>query len=89
MGRNDLDARIYLAWIPRKHRAVLQKLGDSLSEEEIRARLGFLLDARLIAEMDGHYLSVAAWRNRCAREVVANAQVTQGLPESRSLLNVI
>jgi hypothetical protein len=63
-ARHDLDARIYLAWIPRNHRAVLQKLGGSLSEEEIRARLEFLRDARLMVEMEGHYPSVAVWRNR-------------------------
>lgn len=89
MDRNELDARIYLAWIPRKHRAVLQKLGDSLSEAEIRARLEFLRDARLMVEMDGHYLSLAVWRNRVTRELVASADVTQLLPESRSLLNII
>jgi hypothetical protein len=42
-----------------------------------------------MVEMDGHYLSVAVWRNRAARELLANAPVMPVLPESRSLLNVI
>ena len=42
-----------------------------------------------MAEMDGRYLSLAVWRNRPAPELMANAQMTQVLPESRSLLNVI
>jgi len=42
-----------------------------------------------MVEMDEHYLSVAVWRNRAERELVASAQLTQVLPESRSFLNVI
>jgi hypothetical protein len=30
---------------------------------------------RLMAEMDGRYLSLAVWRNRAARELQANAPV--------------
>jgi hypothetical protein len=42
-----------------------------------------------MAEIDGHYLSLAVWRNRAARELLAKAPVMPVLPESRSLLKVI
>ena len=46
-------------------------------------------DARLMAEMDGRWLSLAVRRNRAARELQANVSVMQVLPEPRSLFNVI
>ena len=52
-------------------------------------RLESFRDARLMVEMDGHYLSVAVWRNHTARETVASVQVMQIVPKSRSLHNVI
>jgi ribosomal peptide maturation radical SAM protein 1 len=85
-----LDAKIYLGCdTAQTPRSVARQLGDSFSEEDIPASLESLRDARLMVEMDGHYLSLAVWRNRCSREVVAKGQVTQVLPESPSLLNVI
>ena len=42
-----------------------------------------------MVEIEGHYLSVAVWRDRVTRELVASADVTQLLLESRSLLNII
>ena len=85
-----LDARIYLGCdSAQTPRSVARQLGGSFSEEEISARLGSLLDAQLMTEMDGHYLSLAVWRNRVARESGVSAQATQVLPESRPLLNVI
>ncbi len=84
-----LDAKIYLGCDSAQTvRSIAHKLSHSLSEEEIRVRLEILRGARLMAEMDGHYLSLAVWRNRAAQEPVVNAGVTQVLPQSRSLLNV-
>jgi hypothetical protein len=64
-----LDARIYLSCdTAQTPRSIARTLGDCLSEEEIHARLEFLRDARLMAEIDGRHLSLAVWRNRAARE---------------------
>ena len=48
-------------------RSVARQPVYSFSEGDIRARLESFRDARLMVEMDGHYLSVAVWRNRAAR----------------------
>ena len=85
-----LNARIYLdcdtAQTPR---SVARQIGDSFSEEDIRARLESFRDARLMVEMDGHYLSLAVWRNRAERELPAHPPVMQTPRESQSLLKVI
>ena len=82
-GRNELDARIYLGCdTAQGPRSIARQRGDSFPEREIRARIEVLRDARLMVEMEGHYLSVAVWRNRAVRELVASAQLTQVLPES-------
>ena len=77
-----LDARIYLVCdTAQTPRSVARQLGDSFSAEEIRARLESFRDARLMVEMDGHYLSLAVWRRRATREQVADAHPMQALPE--------
>ena len=64
-----LDAKIYLGCdTAQTPRSVVRQIGDSFSEEDIRARLESFRDARLMVEMDGHYLSLAVWRNRTARD---------------------
>jgi len=65
------------------------KLGDSLSEEDIRARLESHLDARLMVELDGHYLSVAVWRNRAERELPENMAVIQSKQEPQPVFRLI
>ena len=62
-------------------------LGNTIPEIEVHALLKSFRDARLIAEMDGRYLSLAVWRNRAAQEQVASVLVMRGLPEPRLLLN--
>jgi hypothetical protein len=85
-----LDAKIYLGCdTAQTPRSVARQFGDSFSEEDIRARLESFRDARLMVEMDGHYLSLTVWRNRTARETVASVQVIQVVPKPRSLHNVI
>jgi hypothetical protein len=85
-----LDAKIYLGCdTAQTPRSLARQLGDSFSEEDIRARLKSFRDALLMVEMDGHYLSLAVWRNRAARKTVASVQVMQVVPKPRSLNNVI
>jgi ribosomal peptide maturation radical SAM protein 1 len=85
-----LDAKIYLGCdTAQTPRSVARQLGGSFSEEDIRARLESLLGAHLMTEMDGHYLSLAVWRNRAAPKLADVARTTRVLPESRSLLNVV
>jgi ribosomal peptide maturation radical SAM protein 1 len=85
-----LDAKIYLGCdTAQTPRSIARQLGNPIPEGEVRMRLESFRDAWLMAEMDGRYLSLAVWRNRPARELVASAQVAQHFPESRSLLNVI
>jgi hypothetical protein len=85
-----LDAKIYLGCdTAQTPRSIAKMLGNTIPEIEVHALLESFRDARLIAEMDGRYLSLAVWRNRAAQEQVASAQVMRGLPESRLLLNEI
>ncbi len=85
-----LDAKIYLSCdTAQTPRSVARLLGNAVSEMEVHALLESFREARLMAEMDGRYLSLAVWRNRATRELQSNAQVTQVLPEPRSLFNVI
>ena len=73
-----LDAQIYLGCdTVQTPRSVERQLGYSFFEDEIRARLESFLDARLMVEMDGHYLSLAVWRNRAAQELVRNVSTLQ------------
>jgi hypothetical protein len=63
-----LDARIYLGCdTAQTPRSIARQLGNSIAEEEIHASLDSFRDALLMAEMDGHYLSLAVWRNRAMR----------------------
>ena len=64
-------------------------LGNSVTEMEVQALLEFFRDARLMAEMDERYLSLAVWRNRAAAQMVANTPSTEISQESRSPLTVI
>ncbi len=77
-----LDAKIYLGCdTAQTLRSVARLLDDSFSEEDIRGRLESFRDARLMVEMDGHYLSLAVWRRRATREQMADAHPMQALPE--------
>ena len=77
-----LDAKIYLGCdTAQTPRSVARLLDDSFSEEDIRGRLESFRDARLMVEMDGHYLSLAVWRRRATREQMADAHPMQALPE--------
>jgi ribosomal peptide maturation radical SAM protein 1 len=86
-----LDAKIYLGCdTAQTSRSIARQLGDSFPEGEVRARLESLREAQLMAEMDGHYLSLAVWRNRAvARKLVVNPPVMRVPSEPRSLFNVI
>jgi hypothetical protein len=85
-----LDAKIYLSCdTAQTPRSVARLLGNAVSEMEVHALLESFREARLMAVMDGRYLSLAVWRNRATRELQANAPVMQVLPEPRSLFNVI
>jgi ribosomal peptide maturation radical SAM protein 1 len=85
-----LDAKIYLACdTAQTPQSIARKLGGYTPEAKICGRLQSFRDARLMAEMDGRYLSLAVWRNRAARELVENMPVKQLSEESRSLFNVI
>jgi hypothetical protein len=85
-----VDAKIYLGCdMAQTPRSVARQLGDSITEDDIRPRLESFRDALLMVETDGHYLSLAVWRNRAARKLVASAHVKQIHPQSRSLLNVM
>src|SRR5262249_16774167 len=62
-----LDAALYLECDPIQPPASLaRKLGDGVTESDVRSRLDSFCDARIIAEMDGRYLSLAVLRNRAA-----------------------
>jgi ribosomal peptide maturation radical SAM protein 1 len=85
-----LDANIYLGCdTAQTPRSIARQLGDAILEGEVRARLEWYRDARLMIEADGRYLSLAVWRNRAARESAANAPVVLGTQELRSSLHVI
>ena len=85
-----LDARIYLGCdTAQTPRSVARQIGDSFSAEEISARLESFRDTRLMVEMDGHYLSLAVWRNRTAREQMASVHTVQTLLEPQAFLNTI
>jgi len=63
------DAAIYLECDSIQAPASLaRKLGDGLTESGVRSRLDSFCDARIMAEMDGRYLSLAVLRNRAASE---------------------
>jgi len=85
-----LDAKIYLSCdTTQTPRSIGRMLCVTLPEIEVHARLESFRDARLMAEADGRYLSLAVWRNRPPQErVAASAHVMEVLAESRSLLNV-
>jgi len=84
-----LDAKIYLgcdtAQMPQ---SIARLLGNGVSEMEVHAIMESFRTARLMAEMDGRYLSLAVWRNRAA-QIAANTPVTKIAQESQSLLTVI
>jgi hypothetical protein len=62
-----LAAKLYLACDTAQTPASLaRKLDSSVSELEIRAQLEAFCESRLMAEMDGRYLSLAVFRNRAA-----------------------
>ena len=62
-----LDAQIYLECDTAQTAAsVVRRLGGAISEIEVRSHLDSFREARLMAEMDGRYLSLAVWRNRAA-----------------------
>ena len=66
-----------------------RKLGNIISAAEVKVLMEGYCDAWLMAEMDGHYLSLAVWRNRAARELVANQALVQAPQDAQSPLKVI
>jgi ribosomal peptide maturation radical SAM protein 1 len=83
-----LEAKLYLGCDTAQTPAsIARKLGNSIPE--VLALLHSFRDARLMAEMDGRYVSLAVLRNRAAQDLVADGQLMQVPQESRSLLNVI
>src|SRR5215469_883558 len=84
-----LDVKIYLGCdTAQTSRSIARQLGDSFPQGKVRARLESFRDARLMAEMDGRYLSLAVWRNRAA-QIAANTPVSKIAQESQSLPTVI
>ena len=60
-----LAAKLYLACdTAQTPESLARKLDSSVSELEIRAQLEAFCESRLMAEMDGRYLSLAVFRNR-------------------------
>ena len=85
-----LKAKLYLACDTAQTPAsVARKIGNSIPASEVNALLDSFRDARLMAEMDGHYLSLAVWRNRVAKKSAEDGPVMQTQQNPRSLLNVI
>jgi hypothetical protein len=77
-----LDAAIYLGCdTAQALRSVARQIDDSFSEGDIRARMDSFRDARLMVEMDGHYLSLAVWRRRATREQWQTRILCKPLPE--------
>jgi ribosomal peptide maturation radical SAM protein 1 len=80
-----LDAKLYLECDKSQTPAsIARKFGSSISERELRTRLDCFLDARLMAEMDGRYLSLAVLRNR-----TASATPSDGVIDFRSPLSIM
>jgi hypothetical protein len=79
------DAQLYVACDKTQTSAsVARTLGNSISESEVRTRLDCFRDAGLMAEMDGHYLSLAVLRNRAASATQSNRVI-----DFRSSLSII
>jgi ribosomal peptide maturation radical SAM protein 1 len=93
---SGVEAKLYLGCDTAQSPAsIARKLGNPIPESEVRALLHSFRDARLMAEMDGRYLSLAVFRNRPAQELVAEEPGTQNLslakilpaPQSPSAIN--
>ncbi len=93
---SGVEAKLYLECDTAQTPASIgRKLGNSIPELEVRALLHSFRDARLMAEMDGRYLSLAVLRNRAAQKPVADEPVMQTLslvnilaaPQSRRVIN--
>ena len=64
-GLVGLTAEIYLLCDTAKTvPSLLKELGSYISDSHVRGLLRKLQNARLLAEDDGHYLSLAVWRDR-------------------------
>jgi ribosomal peptide maturation radical SAM protein 1 len=66
-----------------------RKIGNVVCAADAKDLMNTFRDARLMAEMDGHYLSLAVWRNRSARDLAPKQALLQIPEEARSMLNVI
>jgi hypothetical protein len=93
--RNEIEhafrhAKIYLGSdTAQTPGSLARQVGNVVSETQIQSSLESFREARLTAEMDGRCLNLAVWRNRAAREQMANADTMQALPEPRPSLNII
>jgi hypothetical protein len=82
-------AKLYLACdTSQTPTSAARKLGNIVSAAEAKVLMDSYRDARLTAEMDGHYLSLAVWRNRGVQEL-ADGSIAQILQESRPLINIV
>jgi ribosomal peptide maturation radical SAM protein 1 len=84
---SGLEARVYVACDTAQTAASLARMLDAL-EAEIRATLEGLVAAKLMAEMDEHYLSLAVMRNRAAREDAVRA-VVERVSEAEAFVQLV
>jgi hypothetical protein len=83
---SGVEAKLYLGCDTAQTPAsIARKLGNSIPESEVRALLHCFRDARLMAEMDGRYLSLAVFRNRPTQDLVTDAPAMQVLPLAKIL----
>jgi ribosomal peptide maturation radical SAM protein 1 len=83
---SGIEAKLYLACDTAQTPAsIVRKLGNSIPESEVCALLHSFRDARLMAEMDGRYLSLAVFRNRPAQRVAAEEPVLRTPPLAKIL----
>lgn len=82
---SGLEARVYAGCDTAQTPASLARMLDLL-ETEIRALLEPLVAAKLMAEVDGHYLSLAVVRNRGAQEIAVRA--AEDVPEAEAFVQL-
>jgi ribosomal peptide maturation radical SAM protein 1 len=85
-----VGAKLYLACdTAQTPGSAARKIGNVVSPADAQDLMITFRDARLMAEMDGHFLSLAVWRNRSARDPAPKQKLAQIPQEARSMLNVI
>jgi ribosomal peptide maturation radical SAM protein 1 len=87
---SGLDARLYVACDTAQTPASLaRRLDVSMEETQIRALLEPLLAAKLMVEMDRHYLSLAVVRNRPLQDEVAAHPAVERVPEADAFIQLV